>query len=76
LDRIGGKVRTIKELREAARLTQLEVAFRLGVQPSTVSAWERGLKEPRATHLRGLAQAFGVSADDIDLSAFEGKAAA
>ena len=66
-------MRTIRELREAAGLTQLEVAFRLGVTPQTVSFWERGTREPRGRHLQQLAALFGVTASDILLPEPEGE---
>lgn len=69
-------MKTIKELREAAGLTQLQLAYRLGVTPGSVSAWERGVTEPRSLQLRALAHELGVSMDDIDLRPFEGKDAA
>jgi putative transcriptional regulator len=59
-------MKTIKELREAAGWTQLELAVKIGVTPTTISAWERGMYEPRASQLRALAEAFGVRMDEID----------
>jgi len=58
-------VKTIRELRAAQGWTQLELANRLGVTPSTVYSWERGRYEPKASKLRAIAQAFGVSMDNI-----------
>lgn len=74
----GGLVKTIKELREAAGWTQLELAVKIGVTPTTISAWERGMYEPRASQLRALAEAFGVRMDEIDTMkpVLEGKDAA
>ena len=69
-------MKTIRELREAQRWTQLGLANRLGVTPATVYNWERGRYEPTASKLRGIAQAFGVSMDDIALIEEQGKAAA
>lgn len=69
-------MRTIKQHREAAGLTQFQVAVAIGVQPNTVAGWEAGRKEPRATHLQALARVLGVSADDIDLTVFVEKIAA
>jgi len=70
-------MKTIRELREEAGLTQLEVAYRLGVTPATVSNWERGIFEPKASQLRAIARLFGVSSDDIELiESDQGKAAA
>lgn len=72
--------RTIRELREGQGWTQLELANKLGVTPATVYTWERGKFDPRASQLRKLALAFGVSMDDIALAGDEetgtGKAAA
>ena len=58
-------MQTIRELREAAGLTQLELAYRLGVTPATVSLWERRRVEPKASQVRALALLLGVSMDDI-----------
>ena len=69
-------MKTIRELREAQRWTQLDLANRLGVTPATVYNWERGKYEPSASKLRAIAQAFGVSMDDIALVEEQGNAAA
>ena len=69
-------MKTIRELREAQRWTQLGLANRLGVTPATVYNWERGRYEPTASKLRAIAQAFDVSMDDIALIEEQGKAAA
>lgn len=59
-------MKTIRALRQEQGWTQLEFANRLGVTPATVFNWERGRHEPKATQLRAMARAFGVSMDDID----------
>ena len=71
-------MKTIRQLREAAGLTQFELAVKVGVTPTAVSAWERGQYEPRASQLRKLAETLGVLMDDIDTEApvLEGKDAA
>lgn len=51
--------------------TQLEVAKAVGVKPSAVSKWERGLAKPRADKLPQLAKLYGCTieellADDVD----------
>jgi transcriptional regulator with XRE-family HTH domain len=56
---------TLKELRESKFLTQQEVAYKLGVAPTTVSNWERGLQEPRFSLLRGLAELYGITPQEI-----------
>lgn len=65
----GEAVKTIRELREEAGETQLQLAVATGVTPSTVYNWERGQFEPKAAQLRALAKHFNVSMDEID---FEG----
>ncbi len=57
--------KTLKQLREEAGLTQLDVAFALKVTPQTVYNWERGTREPKGRHLQQLARLFKVSADDV-----------
>lgn len=66
-------MRTIKELREQRGWTQRDLAGKLDVTITSVSAWERRAYEPRASQLRRLALLFGVSMDDIDFEADEGK---
>jgi putative transcriptional regulator len=66
-------MQTIRELREAHGWTQRELAAKMDVTITSVSAWERRTYEPRAIQLRRLAQLFGVSMDDIDFEADEGK---
>ncbi len=58
-------MKTIRQLREEQNWTQLEVAFKLGVTPATVSNWERGIYEPKASQLRAIARLFGVPMDDV-----------
>jgi transcriptional regulator with XRE-family HTH domain len=59
--------KTLKELREASGLTQLEVAYKLGVTPQTVYMWESGRREPLARIFVKLARLYGVSPFDIAL---------
>ena len=54
-------MRTLRELREAAGLTQLELANRLGVTPGTIYNWERGRGEPRARQSLELALILNAS---------------
>jgi transcriptional regulator with XRE-family HTH domain len=69
-------MKTIRELREAAGMTQLELATQIGVTPSTVYNWERGRNEPKATQLRALARVFGVPMDVIDFEVEDVKSVA
>jgi len=57
---------TIRELRQAAGLSQFELATVLKVSPSAVYKWERGVTEPRASRLKQMARLFAVSMDDIE----------
>lgn len=54
--------RRIRELR-GFDMTQLEVATRIGVTQSYLSALERGEKEPGAAVLLAISRAFGKSVD-------------
>jgi transcriptional regulator with XRE-family HTH domain len=40
----------LRELREAAGLSQSDVARHIGVSPAQVSRWEAGLTRPRGRH--------------------------
>lgn len=53
----------ITYLRKRARLSQAELAMRLGVSPSTVGSYEQGRREPSANILIALSREFGVSID-------------
>jgi len=53
-DRVAGA-------REAAGMTQTQLARRLGVKKSTVVAWENDLSEPRANKLSMMAGMLNVS---------------
>lgn len=47
--------------REAARLSQKELAQRVGIKTSTLRSWEEDLSEPRANRLSILSGILGVS---------------
>ena len=47
--------------REAAGLSQKQLASKLGVKTDTIRAWEDDLKEPRANRLQMLSGLLGVS---------------
>lgn len=69
-------MKTIRELREAAGLTQVQLSVKLNVTPGAVYAWESGRSEPRASQLRAIARLFNVCMDDIDFELEEVKSAA
>ena len=55
----------IRELREKRRLTQLQLAEKLGVSDKTVSKWETGKGYPDITLLEPIAEVFGVSVTEL-----------
>ena len=57
--------RRLRQLREAAGLTQEELAFRAGLTPNAVSGLERGKsRRPYPNTVRSLADALGLSEDE------------
>ncbi|MBR3950016.1 MAG: helix-turn-helix domain-containing protein [Oscillospiraceae bacterium] len=56
---------TVKQLREARKLTQAELAEKLGVSSKTVSKWETAKGLPDITLLQPLAQALGISVIEL-----------
>ena len=58
-------MKRLKDLRGKFRLTQAELAERLGVSQQTVARWERGGAEPSLAALRDLATLLGTSVDDL-----------
>ena len=59
---IGNK---IKQLRYEAKLTQEQIATKVGVSPQSVSKWETGLTLPDIALLPTLAEVFGVTIDEL-----------
>ena len=55
----------IKELREKANMTQLQLADRLGVSDKTVSKWETAKGYPDITLLEPIAEALKVSVTEL-----------
>lgn len=53
----------IRAARDAAGLTQAQLASRVYVSPLTLSRWERGANTPHATTRRQLAVALGLPED-------------
>ena len=52
----------IRSARKASRMTQAELAKRVGVSLRTIQQYESGLRRPRVGHLKRLADIFGTSA--------------
>ena len=55
----------IKELREKNRLTQAELAQKLGVSDKTVSKWETAKGYPDISLLEPIAKVFGISLTEL-----------
>ena len=55
----------IRQIREERRLTQAELAEKIGVSSKTVSKWETGKGLPDITLLQPLAQALGISVIEL-----------
>ncbi len=53
----------IKFLREQQKITQTELAKRLGITRSSVNAWEIGISVPSTQYIVELAEIFHVSTD-------------
>lgn len=53
----------IKRLREQKRMTQADLAKRLGITRSSVNAWEMGISVPSTQYVVELAELFSVSTD-------------
>ena len=53
----------IKLLREGSKMTQAELAKRLGITRSGVNAWEMGITVPSTQYIVKLASIFNVSTD-------------
>ena len=56
---------TIKELREKNKITQVQLAEKLGVSDKTVSKWEAGKGYPDITLLEPIADALRVSVAEL-----------
>lgn len=66
----------MKELREKARLSAEEAAFRLGVAHSTIRNWESGKTEPSlgVTKISELLQLYQCTFEELQLAVRESKA--
>ena len=51
--------------RRSLHLTMCELAKKMGAVVSTISFWERGIKEPKISNLVAVAKILGVSEMDL-----------
>lgn len=59
------RLRNLRNLREAAGLTQLQLGEAISEEKSVISHWENGVSSPRASKLPQLAAALGVTIDQL-----------
>ena len=55
----------IRELRISQKLSQQELATKLGIDRSTVAKWETGTHSPRTDKLRQLAKVLNCSLEEL-----------
>ena len=55
----------LAELRKAAGLSQYELARHVGISQANIAFWERSEKPPRSDVLPKMAEALGVSVEDL-----------
>lgn len=55
----------LKAAREAAGMTQQELAEKIGVQQRDISRWENCRREPGVLTVKKMAQAMGCKIDDL-----------
>lgn len=61
-----GKKYNLKVLRVLNNLTLKEAAVKLGVSPTTLSNWERGLTYPGVINIKKIEEIYNVRYQDID----------
>lgn len=64
---------TLRELRDAKGLKQMDVAHALGVHVRLVSGWENGTYKPNLRNGIALAKLYGVDVEEISRLTEEGK---
>ena len=57
--------KNIKEIREANKMTQFELAETLKLSVHTISKYEQGQRQPKIDQLKKIAEALGVSLDEL-----------
>lgn len=67
-DSFGNRMKTT---RNSQKMTQAELAQRLGVTPQTVSQYERGVKKPKTSTINRFAEALNVSAHWLETGFYE-----
>jgi transcriptional regulator with XRE-family HTH domain len=55
----------LKRLRQAAGLTQVELARKLRMSLRTLQGWEQGYREPELSNINRIAKALGVDVGEL-----------
>lgn len=55
----------LRAARQAAGVTQVQLADAIGCRQKDIARWEAGLVEPGALTVKKMAQALGCSMDDL-----------
>lgn len=55
----------VKQLRQAAGMTQAELAARLGITTPSITKWEKGMSNPDLLNVFRLAEIFECSVNEI-----------
>lgn len=55
----------LKRVREAKKMSQTELANKIGVKPNAVSQYESGVREPKASLLPKIAEILGCTVDEL-----------
>lgn len=65
----GDKIRQArlarKTMTDGRHGSQAWLADRIGAHVTSISDWERGVNQPSARHLRGIAEALGVTVESL-----------
>ena len=56
---------TLRAMRKALGLTQKQLGDRVGASDACINRWERGVRMPNIDNISLLAQAYGVTCDQI-----------
>ena len=56
---------SIKQKRVEAKMTQAELAKKIGIGQSAISQWEAGATAPRLEKLKLMSELFGCAIDDL-----------
>ena len=56
---------TLRKMRQENRLTQAELAAKIGVNANTVTQWETGARKPNIIMLKRVAKVLNCTTDEL-----------